>query len=186
MIFAFVILLLLLLPLIRLLFKRIILLESIRKICKRQNFNIKPTYFLWVFGSNSVSKCNFFIETKNVIFSVKIFGVLKHKSILIINSNRTYSLRKRRPIALTSFANVDSNPKFIPEYNFRFNYSPEWEIKSRRDILLINPVCKEVIYKNRNNKEILIGSGDVINGMYIYSLSRFLGVLESINDTQNI
>ena len=102
---------------------------------------------------------------------------------MIINSNGTYSLRKRRPIALTSFADVDSRPRLMPEYDFRFKYSPEWEIKSRRDILLINPVCKEVVYKSRNYKEILIGSGDVINGMYIYSLSRFLGVLESINDT---
>ncbi len=173
-------------PLIRLFLKRIKMQHRITKVCRASNFEIIPTHFLWFLGRKNSFKCDLFIETKNQIISVKLFSILKHNSILIFDENGTYIKRNRLPIALSSYTNVDSKAKIISDYNFKHNYLPHWEIKTPKNILLINPVCNEIIYRKRNGKEILLGAGDVINGMHIYSLSRFIGLLEGIHDSENI
>ena len=174
------------LPIIRLIFKRLKMQYRIIKVCRESNFEIIPTNYFWFFGRRNSDKCDLFIETKHQILSVKLFSILKHNSTLIFVEDGTYIKRNRLPIALSSYTNVDSKAKIIPEYNFKYNFQTNWEIKTPKNILLINPVCNEIIYRKRNGKETLLGVSDVVNGMEIYSLSRFIGLLEGIHDSENI
>lgn len=180
------VLLIIFFPSLRLMIKRIGLSSKIRKVCRKHCFNVIPTHKLWYLGRRTSDFCDIYIETKYEILAIKLFSVTKKNSILIFDENGSYINRKRRPITLGSFANVDSSAKRIPDYNFRYNYDSRWEIKTPKNILLINPVCNEILYRKRNGIEYILGSGDVVNGMYIYPLSRFVGLLEHINDTENI
>lgn len=173
-------------PFTRLWVKRIRLSIKIRVMCKKHGFSTFPIHKLWFLGRRNSLKCDIYIETKNEILGLKLFSVQRKNSILIFDEKGTYINRKRRPISLGSFANIDSKAKRIPDYNFRYDFRPTWEIKTPKNILLINPVCNEILFRKRNGNETILGSGDVINGMYLYPLSRFLGLLEHINDTENI
>ena len=173
-------------PFMRFLLKRINLSRKIHNACNVYNFKMTATHTFWFFGRRGASACDFFIETKNEIISIKLLSVPRKNSILIFDENGTYINRRRRAVGLGSFANVDSSAKRIPDYNFRYCFDSRWEIKTPKSILLINPVCNEILYRKRNGHETILGSGDVVNGMYIYPLSRFLGLLEHTNVTENI
>ena len=51
-------------------------------------------------------------------------------------------------------------------------------------MLLINPTCYEFRY-NTNDGETVVGAGEMLHGMYIYTLSRLLGELDSIEQGMN-
>ena len=140
---------------------------------------------MWFLGNRNNDNCDLYVETDNVIFSVKLFEVLKHNSTLVFKANGTYLKRTRRPIAYSGFSNIDSKSKPVKEYNFKYKFKSEWEIKTPKNILLLNPVCKEIVYQKNNGAETILGSGDVINGMYIYALSRFLGEMERNNAAED-
>ena len=174
----------LLLPYVRFMYKRFNLYYSLKtKLGK--NTRLVPTQFMWFFGLSINSNCDFYIETKFTIYSVKLFQVLKPSLTVVFKENGTYFNRHCHPVAFGSFYYTDGVPKSVKNYNFRYNFKSEWEIKTPKNILLFNPTCKEVVYRKKNGLEHILGSGDVINGMYIYSLSRFLGELEFRDATEN-
>lgn len=94
----------------------------------------------------------------------------------------------RKFIAAISFGGqgvrfpIDSKSQKLPGYNFRINFKSEWDIKTPHNILLINPVCHDIMRRSKNGKEARVGAGETFNGMEIYPLTRFLGELEAKNE----
>ncbi len=171
----------LLLPYVRFIFKRLICAAKIKMICRKKGYQIHPTHLFWFLRSNLNRKCDLYIESENYLFSIKLFGVRRKVSILYVKENGEYFIRNI--FGLLGFGGIlslpfDSRPRRMPAYDFRYGYRDEWEIKTPKAILLINPVPIEIRKQSRNSEEI-VSSGDILYGMEIYSLSRMLEVLES-------
>ncbi len=168
-------------PYIRCFFKRLKCASKIKKLCRRKGYKIYPTHSLWFLGSKHAKKCDLYIETLNEVFSIKLFGMPRRQSILILKENGEYFIQSF--IVLISYSGGISFPingkhKSMPIYDFRYKYRDEWEIKTPRHILLVNPVSMEIRRQSRQG-EVIVGAGDIVNGMEIDSLSRLLGDLES-------
>ncbi len=167
---------------IRCLFKRLRCMIKIKKLCRNKAYKLYPTHPLWFFGGKRGEKCDLYIETPNEIFAIKLFGMPRRRTVLMFKDNGEYFIRSF--IALVSYGSVMSSPinskaKPLPAYNFRYKYKDEWEIKTPRRVLLINPVSMEFRRVPRNGGEILVGAGEVVNGMEIDSLPRLLSDLEN-------
>ena len=176
-----IIVFIILLPYIRCFFKRLACMIKIKKICRKKRIFLHATHPLWFLGNKRQKNCDFYLETANEIFAVKLFGMPRKLSFLIIKENGEYIIRSH--IALLSYGGsistpINSIPKQMPAYNFRFKYKDEWELKTPHHILLVNPVSIDFRRQPSNGPETIVGAGDIVNGMEIDSLSHLLGDLE--------
>ncbi len=174
------VLLLLSFPYIRLIFKRFSLVFRLKKACADASCKLIPARFLWFMGARSARGCDFYIETRREIIAVKLFSVLRKKNDLIFADGRKYFIR--RYIAVIAAGGgfrypVDGRRRTLPDYDFRRNFLPEWELKTPRRILLINPVCNEIKFRAPNGREQIIGTGQYVNNYQIMTLSRLIGEL---------
>ena len=166
---------------IRCFFKRLTCMRKIKKLCRSKGYKMYPTHPLWFFGSKCAKKCDLHIETANEVFSVKLFGVPKRMSVLILKENGEYFIRGY--VAMISFGQgirypIDGKPAPMPAYDFRYRYRDTWEIKTPRRVLLVNPVSMEFLRQPHLGSEVCVDAGDIVNGMEIDSLPRLLGDLE--------
>ena len=171
-----------LIPYIRCFFKRLKCAYRIKKLCRTKGYKIYAMHPLWFLGSKHGKKCDLYIETANEVFAIKLFGMPRRLSILILKENGEYFIRSF--IAIVSYGSamrcpINGKPKPMPTYDFRYKYKNEWEIKTPRRILLVNPVSMEFKRQPNHGGEITVGAGEIVNGMEIDSLPRLLGDLES-------
>lgn len=167
---------------IRYFFKRLSCMFKIKRMCRNKSFKIHAVNPFWFLGNKYSHKCDLYIETPNEVFAIKLFGMLRRRSVLIFKENGEYIVRKF--IALSAYGSViqnpiDSKPKLLPNYDFRHRYRVEWEIKTPRNILLINPVSMEFRRQPDHGSETIVGAGDIVNGIEVDSLSHLLGDLEN-------
>lgn len=177
-----VIALIMLFPYIRCFFKRVICMAKIKRLCRKKRYQLHPTHPLWFLGNRRTQRCDCYIETPNEVFAVKLFGMSRRRTVLIFKENGEYVIRHF--LAFLSYGSaiaypLNSKPKRMPIYDFRFQYKNEWEIKTPRQVLLINPVSMEFRRQPQHGGEIIVGAGDIVNGMEIDSLSRLLSDLEN-------
>ena len=181
LVFTAVAVLIIMFPHIRWFSKRLILKNKIKKLCIRNSYIIHSTHKLWFLGSKSSKNCDFYIETENQIFSVKLFGVLRRNSYLIFKEEGGYFIRGLLALVSRGWAHIlpfEGKLKQLPVYNFKYKYKNEWDNKSIRQILLVNPVPMDFRYQTKHGCEINISAGEFIKGMEINSLSNFLKVLK--------
>ena len=170
-------------PYIRCFFKRLKCAYKIKRLCRAKEYKIYSTHLLGFLGSKHAKKCDFYIETANEVFAVKLFGMPRRFSILVLKENGEYFIRNF--IALISSIGqgirfpIDSKPKPMPVYDFRYKYRDEWEIKTPRRVLLVNPVSMEFKRQPHHGGEVTVGAGEIVSGMEIDSLPRLLGDLDS-------
>jgi len=167
---------------IRFLYKRILCAKKLRKICRNSNYNFHKTHPLWLLGGKNTQKCDCYIETPSEVFAIKLFGMPRRSTVLVFKANGEYFIRSF--IAIISYGSamrfpLNSKPKPMPTYNFRYKYRDECEIKTPRRVLLVNPVSMEFRRQPECGSEVLIGAGDIVNGMEIDSLPRLLNDLEN-------
>jgi len=170
-------------PYIRCFFKRLFCVGKIKRVCRHKGYIMHATHWLWFLGGKHAKKCDLYIETANEVFAIKLFGMPRRLSILILKENGEYFIRSYivllSKFAGTHFPVFDRKPKPMPIYDFRYRYKNEWEIKTPRRILLVDPVSMEVRRQPQHGSEVIVGVGDIVNGMEIDSLPRLLGDLES-------
>ena len=178
-----IVVLVLLFPLIRCLFKRVVCATKIKRMCQRKNFVTHPTHPLWFLGSKKAKNCDLYIETPTQMFSIKLFGAPRRLSILTIKENGNYFFRSY--IILVSYGAgfhvpLDGREKKMPKFDFRHQCKKEWQDEKVRNILLANPVPMEFRFQPNHGAESIVCVGDTVNNMELSSLQHFLKELESI------
>ena len=108
-------------PYIRCLFKRIIFRSKVIKKCKKKGYQLYTTHLFWFLGNKHSKRCDLFIKTEHEVLAIKLFGVARRCSMLIIKENGEYFIR--RFIALISYVGIVyfpfiSKPKHMPKYDF--------------------------------------------------------------------
>ena len=170
-------------PYIRCLIIRLSGIGKIKKVCKIKGYILYPTHKFWCLGSKRSLKCDIYIETENDVFSIKLFGMPRKRSVLIINENQEYIIRNY--IVVFSYSPgvrepFDSKPKQMPAYDFRYKFKNEWESKALHNVLLVNPAPMEFIRRPKNGGDVPIGSGDMVDGTQIYCTSFFIEYLKKL------
>ena len=180
-----------LLPFVRIVVKRMILFQKIKKTCRRHSWTLGGTHPLWFFGTNQNGICDFHIYTGRNLYSVKLFALRHRRSVLVFSDMWQYHIRYFLGL-IGQFSSaripIDGKKKNLPAYRFRFGVEPAWETAVPHRILLLHPVCMEIRDTRRALKEttllangeteVMLGAGSRVYDMQIYSLSRFLGRLE--------
>ena len=164
---------------VRILIKRLSLYFRLTSVCRKNGARLIPTHLLWMFGGRNGVTCDFYIEAPDTVYSVKLFPMHRYHTELHFTDDGKYYIRSFVAFAagiLTKLP-VDSKRKTLTDYDLLHDFRSEWHMKRFCPVLLINPVCREIRYVTRNDSKIL-GAGEMVNGMHIYPLSRFLGGLE--------
>ena len=184
------------LPYVRFLAKRLSCLFKIKRVCKKRGFRLQGLHRLWFLGGNHRKTFDCTIETAEELFVVKLFGVARRKRILVFTENRSCFTRAFLGALLAFVESFDSRVKTIPEYEFSGIESANR--KPIRKILLVNPVPLDMqmkgaqdnagnaraagidkILQAESRKETTICPGDMLYGMEVANLSRFLKLIIS-------
>ncbi|MBQ7321095.1 MAG: hypothetical protein IJW99_03265 [Clostridia bacterium] len=165
-------------PYLRCFVKRLICFGKIRRLCRKKQYRLFGTHPLWFLGGKHSVRCDCYIETPSEVYAVKLFGLPRRLTVLILKDNGTYVIRSFMAWLPHVRFTFHSKPRRIPVYDFRYKYRDEWEIKTPHPILLIHPVSMEIRRAGQSGGEVIVGAGDTVNGMELESLSRFLGMLE--------
>lgn len=164
-------------PYIRCFFKRLQCFFKLKLLCEKRKYKLYGTHRFWFLGRKQNRACDFYIETSDEVYAVKLFAMLRRTSMLVFKDNGTYFIRKFSGALWVSFF---QNGKLKPliQYAFRYKCKDEWRGKWIHNILLVNPISMDIFHQANNGYEEAVGLGDEIHGMKIYSLSRFLSRLE--------
>ena len=161
-------------PYVKIFFKRLILFFKLKRLCKRNGFTLVKNKIFWFLGRNGSSKYDFFIETKEKIFKVKLFSVKYKVSFLFFRSDSIYYTERYITPVPRVFIPITSLKKRFPEITEDFEKKDEWYIKREISVLLLNPVCTEVYF---DRKVLLVGEN--LYGMRFNSYKTFKRLLES-------
>lgn len=167
---------LLLIPYLRIFVKRILLIAKTRKCVKKSGARLVPAHSLWMFGRRRAKRCDFYIETKRTVYAVKLFSTKRRLSTLLFRNDGKYVIRNE--FAIFSYwsahkLSFDGLPHALPRYDFKYRFSEEWYLKDLVPVLLVHPICYQI---QHNGKDVT--SGDMVNGIFVYSLSRLLSKIE--------
>ncbi len=106
--------------------KRISMAGKIKKACREYGCRIHARSPMWMFGYQSGEKCDFYVESEHYIYSVKLFGVLGKKNILVFSGVGQYFYRQAAGARQMSEPS-DSWIRTLKSFDFRHNYRDEWE-----------------------------------------------------------
>lgn len=166
--------LILLFACIRVFFKRLRCMFSIRRLCRKQGLVFHAAHPLWFLGSRYLRGCDFLIEGAQTVFAVKLFGCFWPLKALIFRERGEYFFRARSAFLGPILEVFDGYPHTLPEYRF-----PAEECKTVRRILLVNPMPLEIRFQPSNGLESISGSGDMLQGMEIANLSHLLRIADN-------
>ena len=165
-------------PAIRLLFKRISCARKLRRLCRRRGFTLQGTHALWFLGSRRRKGCDFVLGTPSQVFAVKLFGMLRSARVLVFRETGEYFFRRYSSILLFIFDIFDGAFRRLPEYDFSRGEEAA-NGRTRRDVLLLNPIPMEIRLQPHNGKEAVTGPGDTLFGMELASISHLMRIVDS-------
>jgi|GEM_PF-1686626 len=160
-------------PWFRILSKRIFLAERLIKSCKKHEFNLKPTHFGWMFGSIKGGKSDFFVETNDFIYSVKLFASKNKLDRWIFYDNHRCEIYPYLYRAFASYSSLPfyAKPKTIvfPTYDFNFGFPHNNTGKNLVSVLLLCPASLHVTIANGK------GTVDAANGCNLFGNIFYTG-----------
>ncbi len=172
-------------PYIRIFFKRLSLCRRLTAACKKHGWQLSPTHRFWYFGRKNDARCDVHIVTKHDVFSVKLFAVSRHSSTVIFTGGRGYFIRGYLGLigiyGGAATIPLDGRRQVLPQYRFREGFYASWETKHHHKILLLSPTPFEILRIPKEGKQQILGAGDLVLDMNVYSLSRLLGRIEQLD-----
>ena len=184
LVFAFTALLWLF-PHIRIFCKRLSLCRRLTAACKKHGWTLSPAHRFWYFGRKNDARCDVHIVTKHDVYSVKLFSVPFRSSTLVFTGGYGYFIR--RYLGLIGIYGgaatipLDGRRQVLPQYRFREGFDALWETKHHHKILLLSPTPFEILRIPKEGKQQILGAGDLVLDMNVYSLSRLLGRIEQLD-----
>lgn len=166
-------------PYLRCLCKRIACRGKIQQLCEKKGYALHPNHTLWFLGGKRGTKCDLYIETQNDVYAVKLFGMKRRLTTLILMENGEYCIKHivgARHALFTWY----TKPKALPAYDFHYQSPVNVKDKKLHPILLIHPITMEVCVQEKNGMQKGMYYGDIVNTMEVHSLTHLLKVLDEI------
>ena len=177
-ILAILFVLLYVIPALRCFFKRIGCAMKLRHLCSRPGVTLRGTHPFWFLGSRSCKGCDLLIDTPSQVFAIKLFGVMHSGRVLVFRETGEYFFRRYASILLFVFNVFDGAFRQLPEYDFSKGEDLAAG-RTRRDVLLLNPIPMEVRFQPHSGQEAVTGPGDDLFGMELASLSHLIRIVEN-------
>ena len=172
-------------PFIRIFFKRLSLCRRLTAACKKHGWVLSPAHRFWYFGRKNDARCDVHIVTKHDVYSVKLFAVPYRRSALVFTGGSGYFIRGYLGLlgntAVMARIPLDGPRQLLPHYRFREGFDAAWETRSHHKILLLSPTPFEILRIPKEGKQQILGAGDLVLDMNVYSLSRLLGRIEQLD-----
>ena len=176
-------------PYIRIFCKRLSLCRRLKSACAKNGWTLSPAHRLWFLGRKNDTRCDVHIITKHDVYSVKLFSVKYRRSALVLTGGRGYFIRCYLGLlgntAVMARIPLDGKRDVLPEYRFREGFDASWEIKHHHKILLLSPTAFEIRRIPQHGREEVLGAGELVLDMHLYSLSRLLGRIEQMEGHMN-
>ena len=161
-------------PYTRIFIKRLILFCKLKRLCKNCGFTLIKNKLFWFLGRNGSREYDFFIETEEKVFKVKLFSVKYKVSFLFFRSDSIYYTERYIMPLPRVFIPITSLKKRFPQITGNFEKKEEWYIKSEIPVLLLNPVCTDVYLDKK-----ILPLGENLYGLQFNSYRTFRRLLES-------
>ena len=172
-------------PHIRIFCKRLSLCRRLTAACKKHGWTLSPAHRFWYFGRKNGVRCDVHIVTKHDVFSVKLFAVPFRSSTLVFTGGYGYFIRRYLGLignyGGAAVIPLDGRRQVLPQYRFREQFDASWETKHHHKILLLSPTPFEILRIPKEGKQQILGAGDLVLDMNVYSLSRLLGRIEQLD-----
>lgn len=151
--------------------RRIRLYIKLMVLCARNNARLYLVNPLSIFAFNHGKCSDMYIETQYEILSIKLFGITGHLAHLVFHGDRKYTVKKSLPLfgrwGTTLNLSFQSKETLLPVYKFDRKFKKEWDFKTLRKILLLNPTPLEIESTMMGNDKFLG------NGSYVYDMELF-------------
>lgn len=166
---VFLILPFVLYPFLRFFLKRLCFFFKIKKVCKRKKIVFHKRLFSF-FSNYKSTNADFFIETENDIFIVKLIGVFfKHNIINFIDETHL-SVKVSGILKWSS----ENKVKQHPVYDFRHLIDDNSLYKNIHSIILVLPTPVSVFHRS-----ISIGNGDKLGSSLFFTSSSFVEYIKN-------
>ena len=169
-------------PYVRMLCKRISMAAALTRCCKKNNYNLIKNSILWFLGGKNGSKCDFYVETPNNVYAVKLWGMRGYNTKLCFTKDGKYYIKGYGMWLLFGGSFIGgsvSRRRSVNGYDFRSNFREEWYVKRFTPVLLVNPVCADIMKEGKDERLLPVVWGEDVNGASVYKITRFIGELEA-------
>lgn len=182
---ALLVCLLFLLPYLRIFVKRIVFSIKLWRICHKRHFTCRGTHPCWLFSPWWYPRADFVVRGDHYVYPVKFFASKSSTRRLVFSADgRHFHWVKK--LALTgrsphmAILEIPGKVHPLPDYDFSIPGMDLWNSHMVMPILLVHPICHEFRQAAAGPKEErLLGSWEIIGGVYVCSARRFLDHLET-------
>ena len=171
--------LVLLLPYVRCLFNRLVCRRRIGRLCQERGYRLTARHRLWFFGRRRAGGHDLVIATEATVFAIKLFGMPRRASVLVLKEGGKYLIRRFVPHLAWCAAILypwDGRVRPLPS-PCREGGEMLSEGKEVRPVLLVEPAPLEVRYVSHSGMERILSPKEVANGWEIHSLPSLLSAL---------
>ena len=150
-------------------------LMGLEKQCRKKGYGFTKRNRLWFLGSKYGKEADFAIETEECVYAVKLFGVPRKLSHMLLLKDGRYVLRREFGLLLKVRFHFDTEPAPFPAYDFnRFAADQE---KKVRPVLLVHPAPLDIRLQNPESDCRGFCCGNTFAGMEIVTLKVFQDML---------
>ena len=140
---------------LRFLLIRVRMHRAISRVCRQHG---------WILGRQN--RGVYLIEKDEDLFKAAVVGAVFRRSRLVFSDRGSYRFEYSFSIPL----------RF--EQSATFTHDGETRSIPDTDLILICPVCREIVLREGHLHETLLGDGDAVGGARVYSLSGILKLLD--------
>ena len=152
--------------------------RKLKKLCRKKRYvmDTKQNFFASLIWSGN--REDFILETDKERYFVRYLTVRKYRSSLYLESEELLRLVKR-PLNSRFTDIFDFRPR-AKYYPMDFHIREEENKSGKRivKVLLVNPVCEEIMYKKKDGGYETTGNGGEHFGYTVYTAGGFLNVVK--------
>ena len=152
--------------------KRMKFRRRLKKLCRKEGYRLEYRRSLLSSFSWREGQIDFLLNTRSTLYEVRFLTLKKYNGALLFESEdsfqyTTYPYRN----LLTTIFNVQPRTR-----TYSLDQTPATVRGSRtaERVLLINPVCREMFYKDRDGSRVATGSGAELFGYTVFTATGFL------------
>ena len=161
--------------------KRMKFRRRLKKLCRKEGYRLEYRRSLLSSFSWDEKQIDFLLNTKTTLYEVRLLTLKKYNASLLFESEETmqyvtYPYRN----AFTTILNFQPKCRTYP-----LDQTPATVRGSRTavKVLLVNPVCREMFYKDGDGARVATGSGAELFGYTVFTATGFLETVKR-NDEQ--
>jgi hypothetical protein len=166
-------------PYVRWFIKRVVFSFKLKRFCKKNGIKIHKNSPFWVFGITKRTKCDFYVETNDTVYSVKLTENVIRKGHLSIIDATHFTFTNYRFLFIPYIGYWrQAKHKNFPEYDFHYRFKDEFYIKTVIPMMLMLPIPAQITFYDNKSRVSLYNGALIYDSFVFYSGSGFFEMLK--------